>query len=251
MAGIALAHGDEKVTVCADVTGADGLPLLTVTVTLVVPNAESEDPPTPKIGGEMVRFAAPTANPIDPVTAAVPTCAFAVIVVAPAVAPPVSVIVATPAAFVSAVPEVGIIVAIVDAVLNVTTVLTTGALLASVKVAFTLAEVPLEMLVTGAPETGSVSTRIKLAAAVGVGVPPPPAVVVPLAPLVPPLPHAVRSANVAASKSVDKMLYVFLKKRFCTQGSRSRSTRIKLIIVSEHYNSLLRNTTIIITNTYT
>ena len=132
-------------------------------------------------------------------------------VLAPAAAPPVSVIVATPAALVNAVPEDGVMVAMVEAVLNVTTALATAAPVASFKDAFTLAEVPLEMPVTVAPETGSVSTRIKLAAVVGVVVPPPPAVVVPLAPLVPPLPHAVRSANVAASKNVAKKLYVFLK----------------------------------------
>ena len=64
LAGIALAQGDENVTVCADVTGAGGLPPLTVTVTLVVPKAESGF--TPKTGVVIVRFAAPTEKPIAP-----------------------------------------------------------------------------------------------------------------------------------------------------------------------------------------
>ena len=65
-----LAQGDENVTVCADVTGTP--PLLTVTLTLVVPNAESGEPPTPKTGVEIVTLATPTEKPIDPFTAEVP-----------------------------------------------------------------------------------------------------------------------------------------------------------------------------------
>jgi hypothetical protein len=79
------------------------------------------------------------------------------------------VIVATPEAFVSAVPEVGIIVAKVEAALNVTTVLATAAPAASLKVAFTVAEVPLEIEVTVAPVVGSVSAIVKLGAATGTG----------------------------------------------------------------------------------
>ena len=174
----------------------------------MVPNAESGATPTPKTGVEMVTFAAPTANPIDPVTAAVPTCAFAVIVVAPAVAPPVSVIVATPTALVSAVPEGGIIVAIVDAVLNVTMVNATGAPAAFLKVAFTVAEVPLETEFTVVP-IESVSAITKLGAPTGT-VPPPPVVVVVPPAAVPPSPQAESRANADADKSTANNLWIFL-----------------------------------------
>ena len=53
-----LAQADENVTVCGVVTGIP--PLLTVTATLVVPNAESGFAPTPKTGLVMVTVAPPT-----------------------------------------------------------------------------------------------------------------------------------------------------------------------------------------------
>lgn len=59
----ALAHGEEKVTVCGVVIGTPEL--YTVTATLVVPNAEIDA--KPNVGFDMVRLgatAAPTDRPI-------------------------------------------------------------------------------------------------------------------------------------------------------------------------------------------
>jgi hypothetical protein len=53
------AQADVKVTVCAVATGVP--PLDTVTVMLVVPKADSEAAPMPKVGVVTVTVAAPTA----------------------------------------------------------------------------------------------------------------------------------------------------------------------------------------------
>src|SRR4051794_1687514 len=60
-----LAHGELKVTVCGDVTGVPAL--LTVTLTLVVPNADSGL--APKVKPVMLTLAAPMAKPSEPLTA--------------------------------------------------------------------------------------------------------------------------------------------------------------------------------------
>ena len=58
---------EENMTVCGVVTGAP--PLDTVTLTLVVPKADSEAVPTPKTGVDTETADAPMAYPIELVTA--------------------------------------------------------------------------------------------------------------------------------------------------------------------------------------
>src|SRR5471032_1120075 len=80
----ALAQGEENVTFCGVVTSTP--PLATVTVMLVVPNADSGF--APRTGCETVTAELPMEKPIDPVTATagVPNCAVAVMVLAPVAA---------------------------------------------------------------------------------------------------------------------------------------------------------------------
>ena len=192
--GLALAQIEVKVTVSGDVVG------VTLTTTLVVPYAESGF--APNVGAVIVAPAtgadALMLKPINAVTGAVPTWAFAVTVVAP---PAVAVaafkpIDATPEELVSAVPVDGVSVATaVLAVLKVTTTLETGAPAASNTVAFTVAGV----LVVGVrPVAWSKSAIVMLGTAVVVVVPP--VVVVPGG--VPPLPQPDRSVNKAANKNI-------------------------------------------------
>jgi hypothetical protein len=145
-----LPHGEEKVTVCGAVTGTP--PLLTTTSILVVPKAESGVVPTPRVGALIARLTGPTAKPIELVTTAVPTLEFAVMVDAPTVGPPISAIVATPDASVSAEPEDGFMIPMVaSALTNVTTWPLTGVPAASFSSALALTVVPLEIVVTEAP----------------------------------------------------------------------------------------------------
>ena len=113
------------------------------------------------------------------------------------------VILAMPAEFVNAVPLVGVMAAKVASVLNVTTVLATGAPAASFTVALTVAGAAVEMEVTVAP-AASASARVKLGAAAVVVVP---VVVVVAAAVVPfdvvfvlPPPQPARKAAVTAIK---------------------------------------------------
>ena len=154
---------DVKVTDCGVVTRTP--PLRTVTVTLVVPNADNGDMAT--TGREIMTADAPTANPIDPVTAAggEPTCAVAVMVVAPEARPTaLSVTDATPAASVRAVAA-GVIVAKVASVVKVTTEFGTTAPAAFLSVALTVAGEALAIDVTGAP-----AAVVKATVSEGVGV---------------------------------------------------------------------------------
>ena len=196
MAGFALAQVEVRVTVSGDVAG------LTVTITLVVPYAESGLTPTPNVSAVIVAPAtgadALMLEPINAVTAAVPTWALAVTVVAP---PAVAVaafkpIDATPEELVSAVPVDGVSVAtVVLTVLKVTTTLATGAPAAFNTVAFTVAGV---LVVDVRPVAWSKSAIVMLGtAAVVVG---PPVVAVPGG--VPPLPQPDRSVNKAANKNI-------------------------------------------------
>lgn len=186
LGGLALAHGEEKVTVCGVVTGIPAL--ITVTLTLVVPNAEIED--KPNTGGEIVRLGrvtAPTVKPIKEETVTPPTWAVAVIVAAPPTVPTVAarLIVATPAAFVNAVPEVGVMVAKFALVVKVTTTLGTTAPTASRTVAVTCVGSVVEASAIVTPAVGT---------AAGAAAPPP----VVVAAVGVPLPHPASTANVAA-----------------------------------------------------
>lgn len=145
-----LAHDEEKVTFCGVLTGT---PLIdTVTAMLVVPNAESGAVPTPSTGEATVTAATPTAKPIEPVAAMVPTWASAVIVEAPAdvMVAGFSVTVATPEESVRAVTA-GVMVASAASVLKVTTVFGTTPPAASLKVALTVAGAPMDIELTVAP----------------------------------------------------------------------------------------------------
>lgn len=158
-----LAHAEEKLTVIGVVTGTP----VTVTDILVVPKAERGL--TPNVIGESVTEAAPTEKPYDAVTAVVPACADALMVVAPEVRlVAVNVIVALPLESVNAVPVEGVRVPKAwSTMLNVTTALGTAVAVASSSVAFTVTGVPAEsVLVKGAmvrvgvpavPPTGSVA----------------------------------------------------------------------------------------------
>ena len=193
--GLALAQVEVKVTVSGDVVG------VTLTTTLVVPYAESGF--TPNVGAVIVAPAtgadALMLKPIDAVTGAVPTWAFAVTVEAP---PAVAVaafkpIDATPERSVSAVPVDGVSVATaVFAALKVMTTLGTGAPAAFNTVAFTVAGV---LVVDVRPVAWSKSAIVMLGtAAVGVV---PPVVVVP-AVLPPPSPQPDRAANKAVNTNI-------------------------------------------------
>lgn len=114
-------------------------------------------------------------------------------VVAPAVAPPVNVTVATPEALVSAVATER--VPIVGSVLNVTIALGTGAPAESVKVAFTVVKVPVEM-------------ELLASAMIIFGVPVVPPVLPVEVPAVLSLQPA-RTANAAANKNAAENLVVF------------------------------------------
>ena len=152
-----LAQGEEKVTVCGEVTGTPLL--LTVMLTLVVPNAERGFVPSVKF--VMVTLAAPMEKPIDPVTAVVPAWLVAASVLAPAEErlAAFSLTVAVPVESVSAVPEVGTMVAKVVSVVNVTTELATAAPAASL----TSARAVAGTAVVVAPVVGSASVRTRLA----------------------------------------------------------------------------------------
>lgn len=129
-----------NVTTCGEVTGTP--PLLTVTLTLVVPNAESgaaDVLPVPSVIADRVSEDEPIEIPIEPVTSAESTWAVAVIVVAPEaeiLAGSNLTISVTPEALVRAVP--GDIVISVESVVNVTTVFGTAAPVASLRVAITV-----------------------------------------------------------------------------------------------------------------
>jgi hypothetical protein len=151
------AQGEVKVTVCGAVTG---MPLLlTVTLTLVVPNAERGLMPKMKL--VMLTLAAPMEKPSEPLTALVPTWLVAVTVDAPEAArlAAFSVTVAVPVESVSAVPEAGTIAAKAVFVVNVTTVLGTplppGSLTSARAIAGTAVVV--------APVVGSASVITRLA----------------------------------------------------------------------------------------
>lgn len=171
-----------KLTVCELVP-----PPVTVAVTLVVPKADSGLAPTTM--EEIETATAPTVKPDDPVTVVLPAWALAVMVVAPAFAPPVRVMDATPDPLVNAVPEVGVMFAMVASVVKVTTALGTAAPLASLTVAVTVVEVPLEIELLA-------SATVKLGAPVGVPpVPPvPPVPLLPLSVLAPLQPARIASA---------------------------------------------------------
>lgn len=164
-----LAQAEENVTFCGVVTGTP--PSDTVTAMLVVPNADSGAAPTPSTGAVMETAATPTAKPIAPVIALVPTCVVAVIVPAPAVkiVAGLSVTVATPEASVKAVAA-GVMVARVASVLKVTTALGTAAPAASLNVAFTVAGAPIEIEVTVVP-AALVSTTARLGSPEAAGAP--------------------------------------------------------------------------------
>ncbi len=151
-------------TVCGVVTGTP--PLETVTLTLVVPKAESGPVPMPNTGDVMVTVAAPMEYPIELLTATPPTWAVAVMVAAPAaeILAGSRVMLATPEPFVNAVPLVGVIFAKVASVVNVTTALGTGAPAPSNKVAETVVGPAVLIEVTGDPEA-SVSLSDSAAAA--------------------------------------------------------------------------------------
>jgi hypothetical protein len=142
-------QAEEKLTVCGVVTGA---PLLvTVTLTLVVPNAESGL--IPKAGELMATFATPMEKPMDPLVAG--TWVVAVRVAAPEALrfAGFTATVAVPVASVSAVPDAGTSAASVAVVLNVTTTLESGRPAASLTIALAIAGTD----VVAAPVTGSAS----------------------------------------------------------------------------------------------
>lgn len=98
--------------------------LRTWTLTLVVPNAESEPLPIPIVSGLLNEtLVAPIANAVEPLAVSVPTWALASILAAPLDAVPeaLRVTVATPLPSVSAVPDAGDKVAKLASVVNVTT----------------------------------------------------------------------------------------------------------------------------------
>lgn len=201
------AQGEEKVTVCDVLTGDP--PLDTVTLTLVVPNAESGL--VPKAGAVMVTAAAPTEKPIDPVIVVPCTRPVAVRVVAPEAErlAGLKVMVATPEALVSAVLA-GLIVAKVVSVLKVITVLGTGAPLASNTVALTVAGALLEMEVTVTPEA-LVSAMVRLEETVVV-------LVVDVVPVCGPLPQPVKAISVVANSKVENFA-IGRTENFCTRAS--------------------------------
>ena len=127
-------------------------------------------------------------------------------VVAPEVEPPVKVMDATPEESVSAVPLDGVMVARVE-VLNVTTALGTATPLASLRVALTVAEAPLEIEVTVAPVLGLVSTSVKVGVGGKVVTVVPPLLDVVL--LAVPLPQPVRVTTVAASNNDTEKFEIF------------------------------------------
>lgn len=109
--------------------------------------------------------------------------------------------VATPVASVSAVAA-GVIVAKVVSVLNVTTAPATPAPLASFKVAFTVAGVPLVIDVTGTPPFVSVTVKLGAEFTGASGVP---------------APHPASIAIIVANKNNNENLKIlWLKKIFCT-----------------------------------
>src|SRR4051812_3526369 len=145
-------QGEEKVTVCGEVTGTPAL--LMVTATLVVPKAERGFVPMVKL--VMVTLAAPMAKPRDPFTPALATWLDAFSVVAPADERLAALIrtVAVPVASVSAVPALGTSVARAGfAMLKVTTVLGTAAPVSSRTMARAMAGTEL----VAAPVVGSAS----------------------------------------------------------------------------------------------
>lgn len=227
-----LAHADEKVTFCGVLTGT---PLLnTATLTLVVPNAESGAAPTPVTGAVIVIEAVPTLYPIEPLTAAEPTCALALMVVAPAAVrlAALSVTVATPEALVKAVAD-GVSVARAASVLKVTTALGTAAPAASFTAAFTVAGEAVEMELTAAP-VASLNAIVMLGAA-ALGVPVSVAGVVGFGS---PTPQPALTAIVAARKSrVGNIESFWLKKtrarKFRTQVSRLRDARTRYCPTSQ------------------
>src|SRR5882672_2955274 len=176
-----VAQAEEKFTVCGVVTGWP--PLVTVTLTLVVPNAVSGL--TPKTGVPTTTAWAPTEKPRNALVAGF--WLDAVRVAAPEALPPFTVIVAVPVASVSAVPEAGTSVASVGSVLNVTTILGTGRPAASLTIALAIAGttvvvapvVALASVITivGTPATGGGGTT-----GAGPPVPEPPGPVVPEGP---------------------------------------------------------------------
>jgi len=214
-----LAHVEEKVTVCGVVTGTP--PLDTVTVILVLPNAESEA--TPRIGAETVTAAAPTAKPIEPVTALAPTWAVAATAVAPAAArvAELRVTVAMPEASVKAVAE-GVMIARVVSVVNVTTELGTTAPAAFFNVAFNVAGAPLEIAFTVAP-AALVSASVNVGTGVVVVVVVVPVVVVVAAGVPDPLPHPAITASVAARNRAAENREFSRRKKFRAQKKSLRT----------------------------
>jgi len=227
----ALAQIEENVTFCGVVTGTP--PTDTVTSILVVPNADSAAVPTPRAGAVTVTAALPTVNPIEPLTASVPTWALALTVVAPALVMDagLSVTVATPVASVKAVAD-GVMIARVASVLKVTTVFATTAPAAFFKVAFSVPGAPLEMDVTVAP-AALMSVSVNVGPVVTVVVVP---VVVSLVPVVvplvvpgerpDPLPQPATMAKYAAKESEAERLEISWlrnfrakKRKFCTRPS--------------------------------
>lgn len=193
------AQPEEKVTDWGVVMATGGVPVETVTLMPIVPNADSglvavvPSALEPRTGAVTLTLETPTAKPNEPVTAVVPTWALAVMVVAPEAKPTAfSVTVATPAASVRAVPAAGVIVARVASVVKVTTELGTIAPLASFNVAFTLPDRELEMVFM---VLGGVAVSLSESVRVGVGV----VVVVPVSVLVVPVPDVVLDALVGVS----------------------------------------------------
>ena len=204
--------------------------------------------PTPRTGAVRVTVAVPIVNPIEPVATSVPTCAVALIVVAPAanIVAGLTVTVATPDASVKAVAA-GLMVARVPSVLKVMTAFGTTAPAAFFNVAFSVAGEPLEMELTVAPaELVSASVRVgpvvvTVVAVVPVVVPVVP-VVVPVVPAVvplavplerpDPLPQPASMVKVAARKSEAERLEISCfrtfhakKKKFCTYPPFLRNPR--------------------------
>lgn len=134
-----------------------------------------------------------------------PTCAVAVIVVAPAAVKlaGLNVTVASPVELVSAVPPLGVMVAMAASVVKVTTVFGTTAPFASMSVAFTVAGAEFDIEVTAVPAALTME-RVSVGAATtvvpaGVNGAVVVAVVEPLVVLLPP-PQPARKAAVTAIK---------------------------------------------------